>query len=347
MKPFIPYSLLAAFAACGLASAQTAVTTPVGYITLGDTTVGEPSVKAETDVFFSLPLQRPTEFTGDVDSVSALPAATLDITLESAPTLTSGVPYLLKVNNGSKEGQVLVVSGVAGAVVTVSAMPGDTLADIVAGSSVSLFKAWTPASLFSGDNAVPVGTRVFASAGVTPGVDLSLDVIYEFDGTNWVDGFTFDTVDDAILNHGETLMLRNIDTNPIDSLVLTGEVPVTNSRLVVSKLEDGGDGQDNFVTFSGAGTEDIGSSGLSAIVAVGDRVFGFDNNASGFDKSPATIAEWDGANWVDGFTFDIVDTTFNFNGANGYMIRLGGATDAGDFVWSNEPDYVPGLTPVP
>jgi hypothetical protein len=31
MKPFIPYSLLAAFAACGLASAQTATTTPVGY----------------------------------------------------------------------------------------------------------------------------------------------------------------------------------------------------------------------------------------------------------------------------------------------------------------------------
>ncbi len=68
MKPFIPYSLLAAFAACGLASAQTAVTTPVGYTT--STIDGAFSPTSPKTSFLAPNLQNVASWTGQVASIS-------------------------------------------------------------------------------------------------------------------------------------------------------------------------------------------------------------------------------------------------------------------------------------
>ena len=138
-------------------------------------------------------------------------------------------------------------------------------------------------------------------------------------------------------------MLRNPGLTAITSVVLTGEVPVVNSRIILSKLAPGGDGQDNFVSYISPVAEKIGLSGLSSVVAIGDRVYAYDNNLAGLDKSPPFIAEWDGANWVDGFTFDPVDSTFLIGGGQGCFVRLGGPTAQGDYAWSSEPTYIPSL----
>ena len=65
MNKFISYSILAATAASGMAFGQTAYTTPVGYVSLGNAG----AVPAHTDMSVAIPLQRPAEWSGTVSSV--------------------------------------------------------------------------------------------------------------------------------------------------------------------------------------------------------------------------------------------------------------------------------------
>ena len=70
MKTHITYSLLAAAAACGMAfGAETAYTTPVGYVSLAVGSAGGNAVPANSDVAVSIPLDRTVEFSGTVASV--------------------------------------------------------------------------------------------------------------------------------------------------------------------------------------------------------------------------------------------------------------------------------------
>jgi uncharacterized protein (TIGR02597 family) len=334
MKPIISFALLGALFAVGAANA--AVTDPVGYVSLGDTTVGQPAVKANTEVRVSIPLDKKTVFAGTVASVAGNV-----ITISGTPGLGNlvTVPHVVKIGNGAAEGLTALVTASTASSVTVSVQPGDSLAGVVAGTELSIQEAWTVSSFLSGGT-LPTGTQLFAFSGAAPGIVIAPDLIFEFDGTGWVDTNTFESANNVVLYPGEGYVLRNPTATPIASLVLTGEVPTANHRVVVSNLAPGV-GQDIPFGFISPVDEIVGVSGLG--FTSGDQILSFSNSAAGVVKAPVTILEYDGTGWVDTDTFESVTGTFPLKGGVSYVYRRATTAPGGDIIWSNEQTYIPTL----
>ena len=337
MKTYIPYSLLLAGAASGLAlGAETAYTTPVGYVSLGDTTVGQPAVKANTDVLVSIPLNRSSVFQGVSASIVG---NMITFTGTSFGSFTA-TPHVIKIETGVKSGLSALISANSNTSVTVALPAGESLTGVTTLDSISIRPAWTLLSTLGAT--LPAGTQVLSYSGIASGINLGADLIYEFDGTNWLDGFTFGIADNVVLYPGESFIVRNNSASPIASMVLSGEVPKSRSRVIVSNLAPG-TGQDNFVTYVSPVNENIGASSLGSVSTAGDQVFEFDNGLAGINKSASSIVEWDGVNWLDGFTFGIVDATFSFQGGKGYIVRRASGAPGGDTTWSDQTTYFPSL----
>lgn len=342
MKPYT-YSILAALFACGMAhGAATAYTTPVGYVSLGDTTIGQPAIKANTDVAASVPLLNSAEYAGTISSVSGSV-----ITLSGTPGLTaspaagsfaptSGIPYIIQIKSGARIGLVAMVTANTSNTITVAVQPGDNLTGVTNGDQISVRKATTVSNLFAG-SPVPAGTQVLGFSGAVPGINLAADLIYEFDGTDWIDTNSFDIANNVVLYPGESFVIRNQSASPINSIVVSGEVNATNFRTV---LPASGVQQDIAFSYFTASGEVIGTSGLGGVSTSGDQILVTDNNAAGQNKAASLIIEFDGSAWIDTNSFDDVSTTFKFQPGVGYFLRSGAA---GDRIYSDQPDYVPSL----
>lgn len=335
MKPIIPSTLLAALLAVGAAHA--AATDPVGYVSLGDTTVGQPAIKAHTDVAVAIPLDKPAAFAGTVASVAGNV-----ITISGTPALGSftSAAHMAKLESGTKSGLNGLITANTANTVTIAVPAGDSLTGVVAGDAISIRPAWTVLATFG--STLPVGTQILAFSGNTPGINLAADIAYEWDGSNWLDSFTFDVADTAVLYTGESFIVRNPSNTPIASLVVSGEVPTSKSRIVVSNLAPG-TGQDNRLSYVSPVNEIIGQSGLTAISSVGDQILVFNNNSAGLNKAASFIAEWDGSVWFDAFTFDDITNTFALVGGQGYVLRRASTAPGGDTIWADQPEYVGSL----
>lgn len=331
MKTKISYSLLAAAMACGIAQgAATAYTTPVGYVSLGDTTPGQPAIKAATDVHISIPLDRATKFAGAILSVSGN-----EITLKGTPGLPSytGTPHTLTITSGSKSGTIGLITANTATTVTVTVANGVDLAGVVLDDTCSISEAWTVLGLMG--TTLPNGTQLFAYAESAP-LNPAPELIFEWDGSNWVDLLVSgDPADNTVLYPTETLVIRNVSASPITSFVVSGEVPTSNSRAVF-----GAGPSDNASSFFSPVSEPIGTSGLSAVALPGDQVLGYDNSSAGQNKAPSTIHEWDGSDWVDLLVSGDPENTFPLGAGKGFFFRR---ASGGSGTWSNLPSYVPSL----
>ncbi len=336
MKPIIPSTLLAALLAVGAAHA--AATDPVGYVSLGDTTAGQPAIKPNTDVAVAIPLDKPAAFAGTVASVAGNV-----ITISGTPALGSftATPNIAKLESGAKTGLNGLITANTANTVTITVPTGDSLTGVIAGDAISLRPAWTVVGTFG--TTLPAGTQILGFSGNTPGINLASDLVYEFDGSNWVDAIFGDTVDNNVFYTGESFVIRNNAATPIASLVVSGEVPTTNSRVIVSRFAGAPNGQDNRVAYVSPVNETIGDSHLGAISTPGDQILAFNNNAAGINKSSSTIVEWDGADWVDAIFGDTVTNTFNLVGGQGYVLRRAAAAPVGDTIWADQPSYVGSL----
>lgn len=328
----LTYSLIAAALACGLASAQTAYTTPVGYVTL-------PEVPGSSDVSVSLPLDRSVEFVGTVSSVAGSV-----ITITGTPGLgsyaTPGDPYLAKLASGVRSGLVALITANTANSVTIAVPAGDDLVGVASGDKISIHKAWTPLSFFTSPPAA--GTQILGYSGLNAGINLGIDVTFEYDGTNWIDTNTFDVADSAVLYQGESFMIRNGSATAIPGIVVTGTVNVANSRVVISNLA-AGIGQDNAISYMGSVPEILSNSGISAIATAGDQILAIDNTTAGINKGISTTIEFDGTSWIDTNSFDDVTTTFAMQPGVGYLYRRSSTAPAGDIIWADQPTYVPTL----
>lgn len=344
MKTYIPYSILLAVAATGLSqAAETAYTTPVGYVSLGDTTTGQPAVKANTDVAISVPLNRPTEYAGAVTSATAN-----SITITGAGWTANqwnpgaATPYLVTVKSGTENGFIGLITANTADTLTVTPVTGGSLASVAAGSKIQINKAWTIASVFP-TGTVPNQTRLLVYAGTTNGINLSPSTTYTYNSTNtnWAAGPT--VANNVILYPGESFVVRTPAGATIASLVLAGEVPVANSRAYIDKLT-AGSAQDTRLSYFGAGDEIIGASGLvtSLGLVTGDRLLAFNNNAAGINKSPnETLTLGANGRWAIGPT-DVTDT-YTLKAGRGYVIRRVQGAPVGSLDWKDAPTYVSGL----
>jgi hypothetical protein len=228
------YSLLIAAAACGFAAAETAYTTPVGYITTtinGNTSSGT----AGASTFVAGTLVQPAVFAGE--SVGA-PAGTV-------LTFTAGVPdtldgsYMLEITAGADEGWwSTVVSSTATSITVADSIPG-------AGAvKVSIRKFNTVSSVF-GNNAP--GLAPFD--GVSPSFDniQILDPITQASKTivyvtgvapdGWYDFVSSSPAENEIIYPGTAARVVRMGTTPL-SLVSSGEVKTTKTQVDVYPNEN-------------------------------------------------------------------------------------------------------------
>ncbi|RYG58666.1 hypothetical protein EON80_26715 [bacterium] len=110
MKSYIPYSLLAAAAACGLAFAQeTAYTTPVGYTTQ--------TLAANSFNLVGINLQTPTTVAGTLTAVSGTQLS--DSNADFTALLPAGSTGVLEILDGPASGTTQEFTTYAGNSITV------------------------------------------------------------------------------------------------------------------------------------------------------------------------------------------------------------------------------------
>lgn len=329
MKPYT-YSLLAAALACGMAQgAATAYTTPVGYVSLGNSG----AIPATTDMTLAIPLDRSAAYAGTTSSVSGS-----TLTLAGTPGFTvnqyTATPHVLKIESGTASGLVALISANTADTVTVLFQNSDSFAGVVATDKVSIRPAWTVKSLFAG-NTLPN----FCELGVwegSVGTDLAPDkVYYNFNG-DWFDQSDDSDANNIVVYPNEGFRLRNTSAVAISNLVISGEVPTANSRVFVN-----GDAvqNDTRISYFSPVEEIIGVANMGA--GNFDQLLAFDVTASGLDNAPAFTYYYFGGSWFDAADDSDVTNTLKLQPGQAYIYR----SEAGraDTLLSDQPTYVPTL----
>jgi uncharacterized protein (TIGR02597 family) len=302
MKKYLPYSLILAAAATGMAQAATAFTTPVGYVTLavpptGDTNIGQP-------------LQRPSAFSGSASSISgatvgiASNSLTADQFVFSSPSQTNS--YYLRVTNGSLAGRTFEVLSNTANSITV-----DTNIQALGFSSTTTFSItpyWSLNTLFpqgagvgaSVDELEPVAFVSFVDFSA-PGANKSAAATYFYyegvglNGSGWYnnDNTAAGKQDNLTIEPFQIAIIRNLENTP-KSVTIAGSVPSTPTEsLVFGKTSV----NDSYFAVQMPIDITLGQSGLIASGAVTtstdelepvDLVSVYDETASQFNKAAAT-----------------------------------------------------------
>jgi uncharacterized protein (TIGR02597 family) len=143
MKTYLSYSFILAAAACGLATGQTAYTTPVGYVSQ--------TCLPASDTIVGLPLRIAAGAAGALASSPDLvttPGSAV-LTLLGTPGLTANAfqgTHFVKFTSGGSEGKFYTVSSNTVSTITI-ALNGDTLAALT-GNTLIVSKFWTLGELF-------------------------------------------------------------------------------------------------------------------------------------------------------------------------------------------------------
>lgn len=170
----LTYSLLAAAFACGLASAQTAYTTPVGYETLG--------VSSGFN-YLGLRLHSPITHSGTFEVI----AATSLTDTGASFTVAANKTYIVEINDGS--GIITQVLGSAIAGDTISTSDNLLAAGVASGASYSIREASTISGIFGAENSAGL---VAGFGGIT-----GADVIFVPNGSGGFDQFYFDSLENS------------------------------------------------------------------------------------------------------------------------------------------------------
>jgi uncharacterized protein (TIGR02597 family) len=227
MKPYT-YALLAAAAMCGLAAAETAYTTPVGYVT--------ETLAPSRDNLIGLTVHSPTVAAGTLDSATS--NSVTDAAVNFGTLLTSGSTYILEINNGSGEGYIQEITAWTGSTLTT---PQNISSVVVGGTTTyQVRKAPTISEIFGATNSVGLtasadGSTTSADVILIPdGLGGFVNVFYYNDGTDqlWLDT-AFNDASTLPLVYTDGLIVARKAGSPIN-LTVTGEVKTTPTVFVVS-----------------------------------------------------------------------------------------------------------------
>jgi hypothetical protein len=291
------YAFLAAALACGMANAQTAYTTPVGYETL--------SVASGFN-YHGLRLHQATVAAGTFETVGASSLVDDQATFALSATKT----YIVEINDGS--GLITTVLGSAASGTTITTVDNLSELGVANGASYSIREAATLSSVFGASN----------SAGLVAGFGGigGADVIFVSNGSGF-DQYYYDDLEtswadvNGVAVDGSAIPIVYTDsliisaTAPI-SVVVTGEVKTEATSAAVA-------GGFNYIssmypagatlasTFDAAvPTLDRGFGGIGGadVFFVGDGSGGFDQYY--YDDLETSWADVDGLA-VDGSTISL------------------------------------------
>ena len=298
MKTYIPYSLLLAAAASGLAYGQTAYTTPVGYVSL--------SMPANSATLLGLTLHQPTRAAGILDAESATSVTDNEVNFTTLLGASGAATptYILELPNGviqevmSWSSNTLTTSQNITSFVT----PGTTTYKLRKASTISdVFGATNSAGLKAtptGDAGTYDEVLVLNAAGTA-----FVTAFYYNDGTfqTWYDT-NFNDVSNLPLVYADALYVRRKSGLPL-TLVNSGEVKTSATTITILP------GNTFAGTVNPAGST-LGNSGLQNFVDPDNGVVG-----DAFDKvliqqpngsyvaynyyNDGSFTSWYDANFVD------------------------------------------------
>lgn len=232
MKPFIPYSLLAAAALCGVAFGQSATTTPVGYITIN---IAGSGTADSADTYISPTLIQPTEFAG-ISNVSPSGGDLISFASTSVPTGLDQT-YVLEITSGAFEGWwSTVLSSTASSIQVNDSFPSG----LPAGVTVSVRKHNTLGS-FLGANAPGLitfdGVNDNDEVQVLDPVDqvvktfayVSAEDLGAPEGA-WFDLTQSEVANDFVIEPGSAVKVKRVGDANL-SFVMSGEVKTTKTQV--------------------------------------------------------------------------------------------------------------------
>ena len=361
MKPFYKSLFVLAAATSGAFAQTTATTPPVGYVTL--------TVPAESDNYFSLPLQTASSWagvstgvSGDVISVAAS-SFTASQYAPGDPKVGATVSsnnYLIQVTSGALTGRQFKVTANGTGDVTVDPAAANTLAEqgFASGDSFVIRPQWTLATAFPGgagfgstnDITAPV-TMLLVTDNSGTATDRAASGYYTYDDgsdtglAGWYNVNDYTLSDDLILDPANTFTARNQSLTPL-TLVVSGTVPtVPVASLVTSDV----DLNDNNLQISFPVDTSLAGSHLhesnvvtatSDITAPIDLVLTFDSTFTGYDPSATGFYTYDDGGdmgtpgWYDVNTFLPVDSDLLLKAGSIVVVRKGQAAQLSASAWT-------------
>lgn len=268
MKPYT-YSLLAAALACGLANAETAYTTPVGYITS--------SVAAATgpfaDTYISPSLVQATEYAG---ASTSDPSGSATISLPSGVPTTFDGKYVLEISSGAQEGWwSTVVSSTDTSVTVNDALP----TGLATGTTITVRKHNTLKS-FLGANSL--GLIPFDGVNpsdevqlLNPATQLVTPVAYVPTALTglpdgWFDLGASAPADDYIIEPGAAINVKRVGATAL-TLVSSGTVKTTKTQI------------DIYPSYNWLGTQ-LASGGTLDYMNFAAQLIPFDGVVTNYDE---------------------------------------------------------------
>jgi uncharacterized protein (TIGR02597 family) len=299
MKTYIPYSLLLAAASCGLVlGAETAYTTPVGYVTL--------PIAAEGDTYISPALERPTSHSAASSTNVAITTGNNVGTTGLTASALVTTPSYLQVTSGSLAGRRYPITANTGTVITVDPVTAGTLQSqgFAPGNTFKVVPSWTLATLFPNGTGVcstadinDITSFVFVKENGSYGTDRPIAASYFYCSgdvassvvAGWYDANNAEgpNTNDLIIDPTLMYFIRNT-TVAVNSVTVTGQVPNVAS---VSLLPVTTEQNDVYLGLPIPLDMTLQQSGLqSAIQGTADInditefVFVYDDTVSEFDK---------------------------------------------------------------
>lgn len=304
-------------------TAEPVYSDPVGFVKLGNAspTPGNPdAVPADTDITFSLPLEREIQFTGTVASTAAD-----EITVQGSPAWTanqwvpaSGAPYVAVIGSGAENGLRGLITGNTVDTLTLDLSTPGNLLNVSVGDSVAIRQAWTVASVFA-DAQIPNNCELVVFDQTKDGINHSGSAKYLVYEGVWYDAGDFSISDDIVLHPGERFRFRSKET-PIPTLTLFGDVPLAANRVDITK--DGPANDEDMEIDSGLPIPTLVGD-LTIPAENNDELLIFDNVSSGINKAPSQAGKlifYNGL-WYDAVTFADVTTSFIIEPGQGFVFR--------------------------
>ena len=327
------------FAFASVASAQTATTDPVGFVSV--------TVPAQSDAVLAVPLNRSAAFKGKIQTISSnvitvagTPAWTANQFVQAIPTQND--TFAIQIATGTKEGLIAKVTANGTNTLTVQFDAGDDLTGvksvdvdgILNADEIDVLPYWTPASLFT--TAPGAGVQILLIPTSTPGTNLSASSILVFTGSAWLNTSNFQSADHSPLQFAQAFILRNNAVAPL-AVSLVGAVPMSAHRRLVSTLA-ANTPQDNWLGYLSPVPSPIGDTGLG--FSAGDQLLVFDNSAVGTNKSASQILVYTGSAWLDTANFQNVSATFQMQPGFGYVLRRAQSASPAATEWKNLQAYL-------
>lgn len=347
------------------AHAQTAITTPVGYVTI--------TCPANSDTIVGVPLKQPTVAAGALSGAPTVNAdsATLSITgADFTANQFAGTHYVKFTGTGNSAGKYYAVTGNTTNTITVD-LNGDTL-NAAQNDTLSVTKFWTLGELFdptkSTTDPATTGNAIVASNGTSTlarktqillpnnagsGINLVASQIFYVNSQDQTWRKSSDNTGADFSSQqlwpDTYVIIRHPNIAASTSYVVCGEVEMGNFQIPINTLSTGS--QDNYIALPrpvDIKLDDLNLGGTAAFVDSAststlqrrDQLFVYNNGFASINKTPSAIYYRHNGAW----RLSSSDGSANF-GANtipagaGIVIRKYQTANGATVFWNNSATY--------